>query len=349
MNIDMQKVVTGQAEVTKRLGMSDYTYRRPADLRELVRGSVEADPKKTVFRFRRGDEFLSMSYGEFGRYIDMVGTALYDMGLQGKKIAVMGETSPEWIIAYLAAVCGNCVIVPIDKELPPENVADFINLSGVECLFYSESYAASVDRFCGLVPGVRYFVTMPAESYYPPVSVEAVEQAVGEGDCAFRAVAGRGKYLLKQDVRDYTDCVIDREKMCTLLFTSGTTGTSKGVMLSHKNIVTVAQNVLGSIRVTADEVLMSVLPIHHTYEMSHGILTALNAGCTICINDSLKHLKRNFAEYRPTIMTLVPVFLSSMYKTVWDSAAKSGLDKKLRAGIRVSNAARFVGVDLRAK
>ena len=109
--------------------------------------------------------------------------------------------------------------------------------------------------------------------------------------------------------------------MCAILFTSGTTGTSKGVMLSHRNIATAINGSWRMIDVGPDDVLVSVLPIHHTYEMTCGILTPLLVGCTVCINDSLKNVMRNFQYYKPTILILVPLFVNTIYKRM-DTARK---------------------------
>ena len=140
--------------------------------------------------------------------------------------------------------------------------------------------------------------------------------------------------------------VENRDKMAEMLFTSGTTGTSKCVMLSQKNVFSVVNAACETVDFNPDDVIVSVLPIHHTYELAV-TLAALVYGVHICINDSLTHVLRNFQLFKPTGLVLVPLFVYTMYKRVWAEAKRSGRDKKLKLGLGASKAMMSVGLDKR--
>ncbi|MBQ8475100.1 MAG: AMP-binding protein, partial [Clostridia bacterium] len=139
------------------------------------------------------------------------------------------------------------------------------------------------------------------------------------------------------------------KKMSILLFTSGTTGTSKGVMLSHANMICSVNAATASTQYTKNDTFVSVLPIHHTYELSTGQFGASVQGATTYISEGLRYVTRNFKEYKPTGLVLVPLFLETVHKKIWDEIRRKGLEKKVRAGMAFSDSMLRMGVDLRPK
>jgi len=314
-----------------------------SDLRELVKGAASINGSRTYLKYKRGGTVESLNYCELDEICDSVGTAFYDLGLKDSVIGVLGETCPEWIATYLATVNGGNVIVPLDKELHPAELANFIKLAGIKAIVYTQSYD---EMFCELFPAledVLYFIPIVTdEKKYNPEKPEAVQ---GEKRIEFSELIMRGKDLLEAGNDEFLNHEIDREKMAVLLFTSGTTGTSKGVMLSVKNIAAAVNNSFEMTNFNEDDVLVSVLPNHHTYEMTCGILTPILVGACVCINDSLKYVMKNFQLFRPTGLILVPLFVKTMHKKIWESAAKSKSEGKLNFALSVQSALSKVGVN----
>lgn len=316
------------------------------DLRNLVKIGSSLFNDKPYMCFKRNKQDCSVSFRVFDKMIDCVGTAFSECGIMGKTVAVIGETTPEWVMTYLATVNGGGVIVPLDKELAPEEIANFLRRADVCAVVYSHNYRRIFQEIGETMPEIKLFVEISKETFpYPPEHSD--EPAIQERYIPFAALVRRGATLLARGNIAFTAHNIDVEKMCSLLFTSGTTGTSKGVMLSQKNIITAVNAAFRMIRISSEDVLVSVLPIHHTYEMSTTILVPLLVGCTIGINDSIKNAMRSFQQYRPTILVLVPLFVSTIYKKIWDTAKRNGLDKKLRLAIAASDKTRLFGLDLR--
>ena len=315
------------------------------DLRELVKNSARDNGSRTYLKYKRGGTVESMSFSELDKMCDCIGTAFYNIGLRDTVIGFLGETCPELIITYLATVNGGNIIVPLDKELSPSELANFIKLAGIKAVVFTQSYDEMFSDLFHLLDDVSYFIPVVTdEKKYSPQVYEEIE---GEKRIEFNKLAERGAELLDDGEDEYLNCELDCEKMSVLLFTSGTTGTSKGVMLSIKNIATAVNNSYDCTNFNEDDVLVSVLPIHHTYEMTCGILTPILIGATVCINDSLKYIMKNFQLFKPTGLVLVPLFVKTMYKKIWDTAAKSNSTKKLNFALSLQGALSKVGIDVK--
>ncbi len=317
--------------------------RRPfSTLRELVNSAAELLPNKTYLRYKEkvnGEvEIKDVTYSQFNEYINRLGTAFYDLGLKGKNIAVIGETSKEWIATYLATVSGGSVIVPLDKELTENEIGAFLEHAEVSAVVYS-------DRFH------QYFKKLSEDShisYFIKMGEFDEGEERSEAFLSTNELEKRGEALLSEGVSDFLDAETDVEADAVIIFTSGTTGTSKGVVLSQKNIVSAISSSARMLGFVEDDVVMSVLPPHHTYEMTCGILTPILVGATVCINDGMKYVLKNFQIFKPTAIILVPLFVTTIYKRIWDTASKNNQTKKLRRGIAISNALRRVKIDMRS-
>lgn len=321
-------------------GYPDYERRPFGDLRELVKSAAEIYADKTYLRYKGKEkgEIIDLSFLDFDKYIDRLGTAFHSMGLKGKNIAVIGDTSKEWIATYLATVSGGSVIVPLDKELTEEEIGKFLSLAEVTAVVYSERFQ-------------KYFETLSENSdisYFVRMGDYDADLVKNEKFLCTSELVEKGKRLLREDYTDFLDCEIDVEKDAVIIFTSGTTGTSKGVVLSQRNVVSSVRSSARMLSFTEDDTVMSVLPVHHTYEMTCGILTPILVGATVAINDSMKYLTKNLQLYKPTAMILVPLFVTTVYKRIWDTATKNNQTKKLKRGIAISNVLRHVSIDLRS-
>ncbi len=314
------------------------------DLRELIEGSAKLYGDKPFLRFRRDGEDYSLSFAGLYKMTERLGTAFKALGFHRDKIAVIGETAPEWIATYLAAVNSDNIIVPLDRELPAEVLCGFIRRAEARCVICSPSMRRLLEPLIDKIECAEYFGVIPEFGFgeTPPCGKPEMRVFV-----PFHSFVGYGRSLVDGGENSYKNCVIDPNALCAILFTSGTTGTSKGVMLSHRNIAAAINGSHRLIDVKPEDVMLSVLPIHHTYEMTCGILTPILIGCTVCINDSLKNVLRSFQYYKPTAVTLVPLFVNTIYKKIIDTARKTGADKKLEMATKVSDTLRVAGVDLR--
>lgn len=300
--------------------------------RDIVAGAA-ARGDKVAFRYPVGKEYAAVTYGEFAARVKTLAAGITAMGLANKRIAVIGETSVEWVATYLAVTAAGGVIIPMDKELAITEIEGLLASVDADAIFFSPSFR---DKFAGVIeshPTLRLFV---------PFEKKADDTA--ENVLAFADVMAKGASC----VADYTFPARDTDELAVMLFTSGTTGTSKCVMLSEKNVCSCVHSACETVNFSDRDVTVSVLPLHHTYELAI-MLASISYGIEVCINDTLRHLMRNFAAYKPTGLVLVPLFVNTMHKRIWDEAKKKGKDKLLRRMMKLSNALRKVGIDLRRK
>lgn len=299
---------------------------------------IERHGNKTLFRYYEGKDIQSMTYATFGTQVREAAAAFTAMGLCGEKIVVIGETSPQWVCTYLGALAAGCVIVPMDKELDTEEIRRFIAMVDARAIVYSKSFN---EKFIKSISdgdtGIRYFI---------PIT-PAYDSSFDNKVIAFEQLLTCGRERVERDGYHYP-IVRNREKLAEMLFTSGTTGTSKCVMLCQKNIFAAVNAAVETVCFSADDVVVSVLPIHHTYELMC-ILAEMVYGIEICINDSLRHVMKNFQLFKPTGLVLVPLFINTMYAKIWSEAQKSKKETILKAGLATSKTLMAVGIDARRK
>ncbi len=313
-----------------------YPVREIRDLRELIDGSTELFGEKPAFLVKDepGGEYRPILYTEFRREIDNFGTALLHRKLKGEKIAIIGENSYEWVLSYFAVSCGVGIFVPIERELPTADMKSLLERSGAGVVIFSEKASEQVAE---ATKGNKKIVKINMNAREDLDDVLSMKKLLEEG-------AG----LLAEGHKEYSSVTIDPAVMSLLLFTSGTTGASKGVMLCQKNLVANVMNMSKFVNVEGMTGL-SVLPMHHTYEMTCHILTALYQGCTIAICEGLKHIAENMIEAEVNVMLGVPLIFEGMYKKIWKKAEKSGRVAKLRKAVNLSKSLGLENTGLPAK
>ncbi|MBQ1230497.1 MAG: AMP-binding protein [Clostridia bacterium] len=290
----------------------------------------------TAYRyFDRDRNLLSMSYAELSNRFLTQAAGLAAAGLAGKRIAVIGETSVEWVASYVSTIAAGGIAIPMDKELDPEEIKGFFAFAEADAVIYSRSFNEKFADLSKNHPTVKVQIPMDPDAAWDPAdpSVLPYSRLLEMGR---EGVANGYAY----------PAVTDPCRMVEMLFTSGTTGSSKCVMLSEKNIVSVVNNACATVDFSPEDAIVSVLPIHHTYELAI-MLAGLNYGMNIAINDSLKRVLKNFALFAPTGLVLVPLFVSTMNKRIWDEARKGGKEKALRLLIKLSRGLRALHIDLR--
>lgn len=301
-----------------------YMHRPIRDLKEMVNTSAALFGDKNAFLVKNvpGGTYMPIKVSQFKEDIDALGTALMDLGLTGKKIAVIGENRYEWVVSYLAVVNGTGVVVPLDRELPEKEINNLLDRAGVSAVIYSSKVGTIVEEAIKGLADLEYIINMDAEED-------------GGMKLSLKRLLAKGRRLVAEEKRFFIDAEIDPEVICSILFTSGTTGLAKGVMLSHKNITANVYNMSKYVNVT-DFVGLSVLPMHHTYELTCHVFTSIYQGCCVAICEGLKYIVKNMAESKATVMLGVPLIFESMHKKVWKKAEDSGKADKMRAAVQVS-------------
>ncbi len=306
------------------------------DIKHMLMTSAELFAENTAFytKDEHGGDYRKITYREAKEDVDALGTSLTALGLKGKPIAIIGDNSYRWAVSYLAVTCGTGIVVPLDKELPAGELEQLVAQGEVECIIYGKKFESVFkDIKARGETKLSYLISMEA--------AEHEDTAL-----SFTKLIQSGKELLKEGNRDFLDAVIERDVMNILLFTSGTTGVSKGVMLSHGNIV---EDLMASptlLKVSPEDIFFSVLPIHHTYECTCGFLMPLYRGASIAYCEGLKYILKNLSEVKPTMFLTVPLIMESIYKRIWSQARKSGADKKLATLLKINKVTRKLGINL---
>lgn len=293
---------------------------------------------KTAYKYFDGNKNIAeMSYKEFSKQNAAISAAFEEMGLKGKRIAIVGESCTEWVTAYIATLCIGSVAVPLDKELDINELFKFLSISQANAIVFTKSFCSKFKE---------KILSDTGDMLYFPIACDEEEILSCKNVIMFSELLSVGENKIKNGYAT-TECEASDE-MREMLFTSGTTGTSKCVMLSEKNVISCVNSAGATVDFNSEDVIVSVLPLHHTYELAI-MITALSLGLTVCINDSLKYVLRNFKLFRPTGLILVPLFVNTMYKKIMDEAKKTGQLNKLKLGMFASSALLKVGIDKREK
>lgn len=301
-----------------------------------------------LYRFNREKEdMVTVNYDEYLPFLQKMILAMTELGVKDQKVVVMGETSVQWITSYVATVAAGGVIVPLDTGVLEDEMINFINLSEAKVVVYSKTFEKLFTERGAELKTVDMFIRTDKSTF--TLTTNAPYEA--SRYCDFNNILALGEYLYSNlGEGGFVLPEQDIHKMSILLFTSGTTGTSKGVMLSQRNICAVMEGIEPMLNIlTKDDAVMSVLPIHHTYEMSAGILAPMIYGITVNISDGIKYVSKNMKQFKPTIMALVPLFVATLYKTIMKNVKKQGKEKTLKTGVTISNFLMKFHVDIRKK
>ena len=303
------------------------------DINDLIE-CIRSHGDKTCYKYFENGALKEMTYADVYDMLHQVAGAFDSLGLKGKRVAVIGDTSPQWLCTYMGALASGTVIIPMDKELALPEIEKFLEIVEADAIVYSKSFNEKFVTTINSHPTLKKFIPINAD----------YDSSFSDKVLPFADFLEIGQAAINNG---YTvGMVNNRDEMCEMLFTSGTTGTSKCVMLSQKNIFAAVSAAIDTVCFSKDDVLVSVLPVHHTYELMC-LMAELAFGMTTCINDSLRHVMKNFALFKPTGLVLVPMFLNTMYKRIWTEAERTGKAKVLKAALATSKSMMKVGIDMR--
>jgi long-chain acyl-CoA synthetase len=285
-----------------------YEIEQYTNLKELVNTSAIKYNNEPAFTFERNNKTVNVSYSEFKSDVDAMGTALQDLGVDGMKIAVIGENSYEWIVTYFGVVNSGNVIIPLDKELPTIEIKNLIVNSDTRVLVYSNSYSDVATFLKENDASISIYINM------------------NDIPCLIE----RGRKIIACGNTTIVNYAIDNQALAAILYTSGTTGTAKGVMLSHKCIVSNAIGTGHNLSLPHSSLL--ILPLHHSMAFTAGVIMMIITGTVIAINQSLKDLQKDIRKYRPRNILMVPLFIETFYKQIL-LEAKGSCDIKILKNI----------------
>lgn len=330
MHIELSKK---ELKELKKLRAQIHRASAVTSIKEMfTRSEAFGDRVAVVEKIKKQDVVYTVK--DFHDRVRQVGTALYELGLGGKHISIVSENSYNWIVVFFAIVCGGGVAVPIDKELPDKDISMLISKGDAEAVFHSRTYKDTVKLHLENDENCKYAFCMN-----PGAKTE------GGKFLTVDYLAEMGKELLEKGDRRFIDAEVKKDDLAAVVFTSGTTGTNKGVMLSHFNF---AANVEGVLEFLGPELsTMSILPMNHVYELSCSVLTAIYMNGIIYVNDSLKNILPNINDFKPTAMAVVPLVLEGIYNGIRTKAEASGKLEIMLKMIKISNKLLKVGIDIR--
>lgn len=313
-----------------------HKVRELKDIKDLLKQGDELFGEKPAFlaKKKKGEEYFEITFSQFKKDVDALGTKLIEMGLEGAKIAIMGNNCYQWVVAYFAVVCGAGIAVPLDKDLKEEEIANLLKTADCSAAFFTSNYQ-------------KYYENIDIKHKFIMDAYQSEENMSEENHIYNLIFQGRG--MIEAGITSYTQKEIDPEVMTEILFTSGTTGKAKGVMLSHKNICHVVKGASKVIKLKRNDRAISVLPIHHTFESSIGILTVLFQGGSVAFCEGLKYMLKNMRQSEASVIVGVPLIIESMYSKIWKEAEKNGNEAALMKAVKLNRKLMALKIDGRKK
>lgn len=308
------------------------------DYRELVKRTVTKYPKNIAYKYKKDytakePEYIEKTYEELDKDIKYVSTALLNLGLENKKIILIGKNRYEWCVSYLATTTGDMVIAPLDKALPENEIETLVKRSGAEAIIFDDKYLEIFKKIKKENEKVKLLICMD--------DVKDTEIM------PYSNLIAKGKGLIEAGDNKYDDMIIDPNKMSIMLFTSGTTSQPKIVALSQNNICSDISALATFVRLYSTDTLLSFLPIHHTFECTITFLFGLYGGCTVAFCDGLKYIQKNLKEYEVTVFVAVPLVLETMYKKIIKAIDEQGKTKLINTVSKISKGLLKIHIDLR--
>ncbi|MCL2497561.1 MAG: AMP-binding protein, partial [Symbiobacteriaceae bacterium] len=298
------------------------------NLRQFVALWAEKYQEKNAFRFQDEGtaEITDISFQQFAQDVAALGSAFLELGLQRAKIAVVGDNSYDWIITYFAATNSNNIIVPLDRDLSATEVGYLLQRSDCQVVVHSQRYSSMLASMSAQLPHLQHtFLVGPGGS--------------------LRELLAHGHQLRAAGDTNFDQVDLDDTALAALLFTSGTTGVAKGVMLSHLNLSSDARISIMAVQLLHSTLL--VLPLHHSFTFTTSVLCSLHSGATVAINKTLKDLADDLRLFKPRFLFLVPALVQALHKRVWQTMRKAGREAWLQQVVAHSDALVGLGVDLR--
>ena len=318
---------------TKRI----FEAKRFYNFKEMVLNTQKEFGERPAFKFKTEEKGVlrEMLYKDYIEEIIALSTALNSIGLENKRIGIIGDNRYEWEEAYMAIASGTGVVVPLDKGLPEGEILSLIERSEIEAIFFTAKHEEIIKKaLAEKVGNLKILISMDAEKT--------------EGDIkSQKELVEVGRKLVSNGSKSYEEHEINPNEMGVMIFTSGTTSKSKAVMLSQENICANVFDISTVFDINKNDILLSFLPLHHTYEATVTFINSFSVGAAIAFCDGLRYIADNLKEYKITVMISVPLLFESMYKKVLKGIEEKGKTKKVKIGKAITKALKAIGIDKR--
>ncbi|MEG1705537.1 MAG: AMP-binding protein [Clostridia bacterium] len=283
------------------------------------------------------NKFENITYKKMQDDILSLGTVMLEkLKLENEKVAVIGENSYKWFVTYIATVCGIGVIVPLDKELPANEIINLLNRSRAKCIVFSSKKREMINQIKLNLPSDMIYIEMDSNESSNEVY-------------SFDKLIEEGKELRDTGSISYIEKEIDPDEFKILLFTSGTTSESKGVMLSHNNLTSNVYSIVRLYPQQAKSMFLSFLPIHHTYEFTITYLSVLSSGGVVGICEGLRYIVQNIQELKPDCITCVPLLVENIRRKIEKTLKKEGKEKLVSTIVKATSILGNAKTDIRRK
>lgn len=306
--------------------------------RELIEDSVKKFRDKNAFivkeKIEKNPKYKYISYLDFKNDVDNFAQGLISLGMQYKRIAVIGKNSYNWAVAYVSVLSSVGIIVPLDKGLKPDEIESLLIRSKADCIVFDDNYIEIIDKI--------------KENNTTNLSQYICMKENNSGYISMNAVISTGKKEIESGKKDVFNYKVNTKEMSIILFTSGTTSISKAVMLSQDNILSNIYSLDCMIELLDSDVSLAFLPFHHTFG-STALLFFLHNGVCTTFCDGLKYVQKNLEEYKVSVFVCVPLILEAMYKKIMVEVKKQNKEDLIKTGTKICNFLLKFHIDIRRK
>lgn len=294
--------------IAERLKNEYYKTEEITNVKELLYRSANIYKSRIAFKFKDHEKNIkTITYGEFQKDVQALGTYLLSQNLKDKKICVIGKNSYKWSTSYFASTIAG-IVVPLDKELHVDEIINFINISESEAILGDNQILHKVLENKDKLNNKNIIF----------IGFESSPSLINYDD-----IKNEGSKIYNSGYTDFDSISVDSDKLKILLFTSGTTGNAKGVCLSQRNVCSNLLSIYGIVKVQRNDVFLSILPIHHTYECTIGFLLPLYSGATVAFCEGLRYISQNMIDFHPSVILGVPLLFESVHKKLVKSMNES--------------------------
>ena len=340
MNIDYDSIQKEQENKGKK-NSKIYEVTNFKTIKETFENATTKYAENTFIleKFNSKEPFKEIKYKEFRSDVLALGTALNDyLKIKDTRVIIIGENTYHWYVSYMAMLCGSGIAVPVDKELPENEIINVINRSKATAVIYSTKKKEVLEKIRdSKATKAKYFIQMNSDN-------ELKGNSVG-----LNYLIKQGNILLNNGNDNYSKIEIDPEEFKVLIFTSGTTSNSKGVMICNKNLAQNINAITAYVKIYESDRLMSMLPLHHTYESTIGFLYPFAMGASISVCQGLRYIVSDLKETKPTAILTVPLLVENLYKKINANIKKSKKEAMVNSMIHITNALKGVGLDIKRK
>ena len=299
------------------------TPKRYHNLREMLDAVCKENLQKPAFYVKSNSKFRPITYARLRSDIRSLGASLNHRGLGGKKIMLLGDNCYQWSLTYLTALCGLGVIIPLDKEAPEADLCEIAKFSGASAIIYSSKYENKTNALPKKIQRISF----------DEISV----------------LCEHGMSYSDKELREFDNTSIDSDATATILFTKGTTGNAKGVMLSQRNLCAAIEGLCLALPQETDGITLALLPLHYAYESIVGLLYPLSRGYAIAFAENLRTTMQNAKETAPTSIICSPIIIERVYKKIWANIRKRGIQEKVSSLIKGTDSIKVAALRKKAK